>query len=322
MIQLRRSFLWVICVTTALTLAVPARADNKEDATKHFRAGLELIEQKDFASAAQEFETSVELYPTKNALFNLANCYKVLYQYGEALEAVDKLKRLFRKDFDEKWIVEVQTLEQDLASSMARLEIRVDVDGASILVDGQKAGESPLGSPLSLPPGEHKIEVIHKQHGVAERQVTLKNKGETVESFVLLPSEPPSPSSETSELDVASTVPAPAKRKRPWTWVSLGVGGAGLVGAVVTGALASSKAATVKDHCDSTTCDPAYRDEHESATKLGVAANVLTGVAIAGVAVGAVLFFVEDRPKEQKTAVSLVPVWSSSSAGLQLVGRF
>jgi hypothetical protein len=101
------------------------------------------------------------------------------------------------------------------------------------------------------------------------------------------------------------------------------VGGGSLVGAIVTGALASSKAKTVKSHCDGKTCDPEYRDEHEKATNLGIAANVFTGVAIAGVALGAVLFFVEGKPKErEKTALSVVPAWSANSAGVQLVGRF
>lgn len=53
------------------------------------------------------------------------------------------------------------------------------------------------------------------------------------------------------------------------------------------------------------------------------AAIHLNGFAVVGAALGTVLFFIEGKPKErEKTGLSVVPAWSSHSAGLQLIGRF
>lgn len=43
-----------------------------------------------------------------------------------------------------------------------------------------------------------------------------------------------------------------------------------------------------------------YRDEHDNATNLGLATNVLTRFAVAGATLGTVLFFVEGKPKERE----------------------
>jgi hypothetical protein len=49
----------------------------------------------DFGGATADFERSVGLYPTQNSLFNLANCYKAVRRYTDALDVLARLRRQF-----------------------------------------------------------------------------------------------------------------------------------------------------------------------------------------------------------------------------------
>ena len=66
-----------------------AAADDKAEARRHFENGLALSDEqtKDYQGALVEFEASVKLFPTKAGLFNLAQCYRRLSRYGEAIAA-------------------------------------------------------------------------------------------------------------------------------------------------------------------------------------------------------------------------------------------
>jgi tetratricopeptide (TPR) repeat protein len=81
-----------------------AVAGDKEEAKQLFDAGLKLMYLDDFAGASANFERSVALYPTQNSLFNLANCYKALQRYGDAIAAIERV----RKDFAGKLKPEIK----------------------------------------------------------------------------------------------------------------------------------------------------------------------------------------------------------------------
>jgi tetratricopeptide (TPR) repeat protein len=112
-----------MCMTV---VAVPAQGDDKTGAKKHFDAGLSLLEAEDFAGAAAEFDASVKLFPTKNGLFNLANCLKALHQYDEALAQVARLKELFANNLDAELKAVVANLEAEIRAVVAELTIQVD----------------------------------------------------------------------------------------------------------------------------------------------------------------------------------------------------
>ncbi|MCP4601775.1 MAG: hypothetical protein GY847_14880 [Proteobacteria bacterium] len=52
--------------------------DKRGEARRHLEAGKAMMKVDDFARAIEAFDQSVRAYPTKNALFNLANCYKAV----------------------------------------------------------------------------------------------------------------------------------------------------------------------------------------------------------------------------------------------------
>ncbi len=175
-----------LCVAVLVTCAAwSALAGDKQEAKQLFDAGLKLMNLDDFAGASANFERSVALYPTQNSLFNLANCYKALQRYGDAIAAIERL----RKDFAGKLKPEIQDAaerqQQEIYSLVARLTIQTVPAEASVSIDGKDVGTGPTLGPLLLGPGEHEIEAARLGHRSQRRSVKLVSGAGRTEKFVL-----------------------------------------------------------------------------------------------------------------------------------------
>jgi hypothetical protein len=96
---------------------------------------------------------------------------------------------------------------------------------------------------------------------------------------------PPAP---TVAPPAAPEAPPPAAGpNRVPAYVAFGVGGAAAIGAVVTGVVASGKFSDAEKQCKPSCPDGTV----DSIKSTALVSDILTGVAIAGVGVGAVLFF-------------------------------
>jgi tetratricopeptide (TPR) repeat protein len=150
-----------------------AFADAKQDAQKRFKNGKELMRLEDFSGAAAELEQSVSLFPTKNGLFNLANCYKALHRYSEALNAYGRLQSEFGDKLDREMSSLVTDDMEQIRGLVGQVEIRVNRPSAELYIDDQRVGQSPLDSPLLLGPGEHTIKVTLEGYQEAEQKVQV-----------------------------------------------------------------------------------------------------------------------------------------------------
>jgi flagellar basal body-associated protein FliL len=162
-----------------------AVAGDKEEAKQLFDAGLKLMHLDDFAGASANFERSVALYPTQNSLFNLANCYKALQRYGDALAVIERLRRDFAGKLKSEIKEAVERQQQDIQSLVARLTLRTVPADATIKIDGKDVGRGPTLGPLLLGPGEHEIEATLPGHRSERRAVKLVSGIERTEKFVL-----------------------------------------------------------------------------------------------------------------------------------------
>ena len=108
--------------------------------------------------------------------------------------------------------------------------------------------------------------------------------------------------------------------KRIWTWVAYGVGGAGLIGAVITGSMHLSKKGDLD--CTDKIC-VGQNDKKSTIENLGIATNVLIGVTAAGAVAGTVLLFLENKSQDKNEAsVAVTPTALPGGAGLVALGRF
>lgn len=144
---------------------------------------------------------------------------------------------------------------------------------------------------------------------VATRIANLKKRSETAPDA----GPPPAPVASMAPVmppPTATTAPPPAPSEPPPSappnrlpaYVALGVGGAAAIGAVVTGIVANGKFKDAEK-----TCKPNCSDGTVSSIKsMAVVSDILTGVAVAGVGVGAVLFFTA-KPASPEVGASLRP---------------
>jgi tetratricopeptide (TPR) repeat protein len=136
----------------------PEEAPNMRRAREHFEEGLRLAEREFWGPAAAEFEVSLRLHPTAPALLNQAICYQELFRYTQALSAFERYLSDYGEGLSEARRARVQERIREIRSMLGQVEVFVTVGGATVIVDGERVGTSPLPSPLMLPSGQHRIE--------------------------------------------------------------------------------------------------------------------------------------------------------------------
>jgi tetratricopeptide (TPR) repeat protein len=115
-------------------------------------------------------------------------------------------------------------------------------------------------------------------------------------------------------------LPEPGRSSAPSAaWASFGVSGAGLLIGIVLGSVGLARKNALEARCGATSsCDP---DEVKRMERLGIAADVSLGIAIAATAAGTALFFAL-RDREGDHTVSAAPWAAPRSAGLSISRRF
>ena len=192
-------------VLTALTIfslaPAVAHADAQAEAKAHFRNGVSLQQVEDFDAAIEAYESSLELYPTKSALFNLANCLKAAHRYADALSAFETLLAKHTSELGEA--MRSAALEQiaTLQPLTGTLTVVVSPQAAEILVDGQSIARSPESEPIRLSVGTHEVEARLDGFVPQRTTVHLKSQQSVTAKLTLEEVSPPV---------AASTVAAPA----------------------------------------------------------------------------------------------------------------
>jgi hypothetical protein len=311
-----------------------ALADAKEEAKRHFQNGKELMKLEDFAGAAVELEQSIALFPTKNGLFNLANCYKALHRYGDALNAYQRLSAEFGAKMDKEMTSVVKDDEKQIRKLVGEVRVSVSEDGASIVVDGRRAGLSPLSTRLYLGPGEHVIKASLNGYKDAERRTRVVSGSKTTVMLVLEPitaasvvqdpatNEPESESAEAEVTPPAAEPTAVAETNQdnepagltPWIWTGVGLTVATGAVAIVTLVMAEGRYSDYEEAGKEYTAgnilinDPSLT-EPQNDTELYAGLAIGFSVAAGVFAVATAVLFVLDASQEERpdSAVALAP---------------
>ena len=158
----------------------------REQAVQHFQSGVALMQTENWDAAMLEFERSLELYPSRNALFNLGMCQMALFRYVAATGTFERFLELYREMPEAAAQVQrVGDALQDLRGLRATIAIDVNVAGAEILIDGRSVGTAPLVDPVIVDPGRHTVEARLDGYGGAP-QIVPVTSGETAEVHVAL----------------------------------------------------------------------------------------------------------------------------------------
>lgn len=314
----------------ALGNAAPARADapsaeataetRRSEAKAKFDEGVKAYGEGRYADAVALFQSADALAPSAPLSFNVARAFERLDDASSALRWYrDYLRRSPRAGN----LAEVQARVAELAAKVAergvqQLSVLSAPDGATVLVDHQPAGVTPVT--LELPPGAHhvqlrlagyrdeRVEIVLDARTPQDVVLDLKRETPSAAEVTRIPARPPARDAGTG---VASAA------ERPFglaPWLLLGAGGASMAAAL--GFELSRRAA--EDEAERAP-QVEYQDHYDAMRGRQTTARVMVGVGGALLVTGGVLL-VLNTPREPSPRVALG--CRGGACGLSALGTF
>ncbi len=324
--SLRRTVCWLgfaaaaLCPLVARAQAADtneASLDDVEQARKHFSQGLKLYKDGDFDAALVQFERAYAIKPNFKVLYNIAQCDFELHQYVEARDTLTRYLKDGEGLLDAERKTAVENDLGELQHRIAHVSLAVNVTGATVYVDGKKAGTTPLGAALDVNEGQRTLSVETADRGTKQRIVRVAGGEEQAVSLEFA-----APSATTS-----AAAAHPERGPTPRTtasglgtgfWVTGGMALALGVGAGATGYFAlKAKDDHDKDLQRFGVSKSRLDDSRNKAKTFALASDILAGSAIVCAGIATVLLVTHDSGGGAET-VSL----GVGPGNVSLSGRF
>lgn len=204
----RRARAWLLGAAL-ITFAGAARADERAEARRHFRAGIGLVRERRFVEAIEEFQSAYRILPNVNVLFNIARAYS---DAGETERALDFYGQYLQGDVPDRAEVEatVRELQQRLrAAQAAATPTPAPTPPAPAT---PPAVEPPATEPPPSGPATPVTELT------PEQVARLRDAARTIMAFTdgaPVASAPPAPATPTRPPPATPTTPAPTTPASP-----------------------------------------------------------------------------------------------------------
>lgn len=300
----------------------PARSESdRAVAAQLFDVGVAAAARGDFAAALGAFRSSHTLVPAGDALLNIANCLIALDDFPGAARVLLEFDRNFRATASAADQADIDLLYSDVLPRIARLEIVASENGATVTIDGEVVGTTPLESWIPLVPGRHAV-IVRKTGFVAASSVVDIPAGQLVRTVVSLVPEAGAAPTPTSAAPTGTRTPAVAGAPTPiprstapvapvpaappdsswgsaptdgWMWACLGLTVAAAAGAATTGGLA------IRYRDEFVEGGAVDADLRETTLALRTTTDVLLGIAVAA-AVGFTTLLIVREPETPEGA--------------------
>jgi len=296
--------------------------------------------------------------------------YKVVYKIAVTLDAMGRhpesvaryeqflvLARAAprKASVPQKMLQVVQSRIDQLKHSLASVRLLCNVSGATVMLDGQEVGRTPVAGSLYAKPGTHTVSVS-KEGYVGYTKELVFTQGEHKQEVALLEKTPQAPTANPADQTESPKEPAinppitpvssasmvtdpgpspgdddvpqdPHRGRRTWGKVAVGGGAALLVGATLLYFIGSSKGNAAHDSYmqarDHEEIARHWSDVQSAETTL-VVGHVLLGASVAALGTAAYLFLSTPSPSPRKTqvdlSVGLAPL--GEGAALSISGRY
>jgi len=296
-----------------------ARADSNdaERAELLFTEASELLSQEKYAEACPKLEESQRLDPALGTQFNLAGCFEKVGKLASAWRHYRDVERLAHASGKTS---REEIARQRLAALRARvsfLEIVVASSDVTVSVDGERQEPGDLAF-VVVDPGEHTVVASAPAHSSWESHVRVPSgdgapRRVTVDVPKLV---------RLGESKVVTVTTESTSTRRAVGLGFLGLGIAGVAGAVVTGILVLDAKSTADAACSPTCTTDDGRDAVSRGKTLLPINAVTWGVSAVGLGVGSYLFLTSRPKAPTTTGVRAVPFAGPQASGLALEGRF
>jgi hypothetical protein len=304
---LRRVALAILVASSAAAFSSPGRAqpaapaapsaDAVKEAESHFRRGVALYKDGDPTGALVEFKRTYELAPNFHILFNLGQTYFQLQHYADALRTLQEFLTEGGAQIAPDRRAAVEADIQQLEARVGQVDVKVSPDGATIFVDDEPLGTSPLALPVVVSVGRRKFSAVKPGLPPQERFLEIASGDHATLSLDLAPS--PAPPVAPAPALASTPLPAPALASTPLPaagaesapagpWIAWGVAGALGAATVVTGVLTLAAKSDLSNQLDTFPGNRGAIDDERTRTKtMGIVTDVLLGATVvaAGVAI-------------------------------------
>ncbi len=275
---------WRVLPACALLVVVGTARADADPAQATFDQGLADMGAERFDAACPKLAESYRLDPQPGVLFTLAECEAkqgklatavVHYRtYVELLGRMSSVQRAKQQQRERVAQAQIQSLRPRIPELTLVVPPTAPPD-TTVERDGVAVDSAAVGVAVPVDPGEHKVR-LKLADGRDRTYVVGLAEGERRRLQLELPADHP---------DAVPPVTPTATSPSSWPWVLVAAGGAGVVVAGITGALALGDASTAHAHCTDRLCDPQGKGAAERANSLGwVSTGALgAGVLLAGI---------------------------------------
>lgn len=324
-------------IVAALALPAPAAAKDpseitavdRETARNLLDQGDQLFEAGDHAGALQKYQAADAIMGVPTTAIEVGRALEALGRLVEARDAFLRVLRYPRQESEPSAFAKARTRAderaRELAARIPKLTVVIEGDATDapvVRIDGRVISAALVGQPLSVDPGERRVQIEAPGMLPADRTVALA-EGQSEEIVLRLTVDPdalpldPSPGPEPA----APADPAPPSPGGVPIFATIGfsIGAAGLVVGAVTGGLSLAKTASLDETCGGDAiCPIEAQGAIDEAELFANVSNVGFAVAGAGVLFGVIALFTLDADAPAESA--LVPLVGPGSLGLR--GRF
>jgi PEGA domain-containing protein len=153
------------------------REELPDAARKDWDAARDLLDTSDFAGALVEYQRAYDESKNPRVLYNVAVCLKNLRHYARAeatfkQELTDGAGKISPQEE-----TDVKAAIQALDPFVSAIEVTTNETGATLLIDGEAAGQSPFDKPVPIDVGPHEVR-LHKD-GFVDAVQTMTIAGGT-----------------------------------------------------------------------------------------------------------------------------------------------
>jgi hypothetical protein len=318
-------------LAVTLTLAhppPPARAQGEAEAAREardrFQRGVEFYKEGDFRAALLEFRRAYDVAPNYVVLFNIGQSHYELQDYVGAKAAFEIYLREGGASVPPDRRRQVEAELARLASRIAYVEVKTNVEGADVLVDDVPAAKTPLRAPLAVSAGRRKLTLVKAPSPPVTKYVDVASGvREVVELVAVDAAASASPRPARPSPDPAAARPEGAAPSYAPVWVGLAATGVLAAGAAGAGVLTLTSRSRLDERLDRAPTDEASVGSlRDDVRRWSLVTDVTAGAAVVAGGVTLYLFLSRRADRPQQGHAAPATGLAVGPRGLTLSGRF
>jgi hypothetical protein len=169
------SVLLLCCLPCVSQVSWAQSASKQEEKSESLRQqGNQAMDEGKYAEALKFYKEAYQTHPNPALHYNMANVYRAMGDYPKALESIVQFDTKASASLKSR-VPDLNQLIQEIRSKVSILDLKCNVDGASILVNKLLVGTTPVSEPLKLSQGN--VEIVVSKEGYSSYTTTISLKG-------------------------------------------------------------------------------------------------------------------------------------------------